>query len=73
MSQVVRITQQQRRIADHERLVEYVSAVYRLHLGIASTQVNEVLKMNDRQAGADMYSLAQEICRKLENSFGFSG
>lgn len=73
MSQVIRIPQRQRNVADHERLVDYISAIYRLHLGIASTQVSEVMKMDDREAGADMYSQAQELCRKLEKRFGFSG
>jgi hypothetical protein len=73
MSQAIRIPRQQRQAADQERLVDYISAIYRLHIGIANTQVNEVLKMDDRKAGADMYSQAQELCRKLEKSFGFSG
>jgi hypothetical protein len=69
---VVRIPRRQREAADHERLVEYVSAIYRLHIGIANSQVSEVMRMDDRKAGADMYTQAKEICRNLEKCFGFS-
>jgi hypothetical protein len=71
MSAVVHIPRRLKEAADRERLVEYMSAIYRLHIGIANTQVNEVMKLDDRDAGADMYSQAQEMCRKLEKRFGF--
>ena len=73
MSQVIiRIPRKQVQAAHHEQLVGYVSAVYKLHIGIASTQASEIMKMGDREAGADMYSQAMEICRKLQDEFGFS-
>jgi hypothetical protein len=71
MSAIIRIPRKQVQAAHHEQLVGYVSAVFKLHIGIANSQANEIMKLDDRDAGADMYSQAMEMCRKLQEKFGF--
>jgi hypothetical protein len=73
MSVVIHIPRKQVQAAHHEQLVGYVSAVFKLHIGIANSQANEIMRLDDRDAGADMYGQMQEICRNLEKYFGFSG